>query len=69
MATLDEARAAKQEMLEHLASVDELAAVGITEDTKGFGLRVNLRRKGAKIPSKFRGVPVQVEYVGRVRAL
>jgi len=69
MATLDEARAAKQEMLERLATDDNLAAVGITEDEKGFGLRVNLRRKGAKVPTKVRGVRVHVEYVGPARAL
>lgn len=69
MTTLDEARAAKQVMLERLATVDDSAAVGITQDAKGFALRVNLRRKGTKVPAKVRGVRVQVEYVGPARTL
>jgi hypothetical protein len=70
-ATLDEARAAKDDCLRVFGELAGDVAVGITRlDHDSYGLKVNLTNppnEGVSLPSQVHGVPVQVEVVGRIR--
>lgn len=68
--TLIEAKAAQAQALEQLRGLPNLAGVGITSTTDGYGLKINLSSavpEGLSLPSTISGVPVTVEVVGLIR--
>jgi len=65
--TLEQARAAKTKALEVFRSFVPVAGIGITRIEKGYGLKVNLERQSkVPLPTDVDGVPVRVEFVGRI---
>jgi hypothetical protein len=67
--TLDEARAAKERVLEVFRRLAPVVGVGITTIDGGYGVRVNLREApapGIELPEHIDGVPVQVRVVGKI---
>ena len=63
------ARAAKAAALAKFASLAEVNGVGITRVGQGYGLKVNLAAQpaaGTELPAEIDGVPVVVEFVGRI---
>ena len=70
--TLDEARRAKEKAKGLLAGVQVVNGIGITSDSTGYALKVNLVRPRSpqdEIPSEIDGVPVKTEVVGVIRKL
>ena len=68
-ATLEQARAAKQEAQKVFGRLGEVVGVGITRVDGGYGVKVNLRREpaaGSEIPSEVDGVPVRMAVVGPI---
>jgi hypothetical protein len=72
-ATLDEARAAKEEAESRLRHLPTVAGIGLMVIGKGYGIKVNLTAPldgpGADVPSEICGVPVLVSVVGNIRKL
>lgn len=68
MATLDAAVAARDKVASCLDDSDDISSVGIVRVSEGFGLRVNLRVRGASVPPEVDGVPVSTRVSGKVRA-
>ena len=67
--TRNQARAAKQKLLDQLRDVPELAGVGVTELNNEWAVKVNLTRPATfTIPSSIDGVAIWVEIVGESRA-
>ena len=69
-ATLEQARAAKEEAQKVFGRLGEVVGVGITRVDGGYGVKVNLRtepRGGKQIPDAVGGVPVRVAVVGPLR--
>ena len=68
MATLTEARAAKEKLLRSIAKRSDVNGVGLTRGEGGYGLKVNLVEGGRAraLPTEIDGVPVRVEVVGRI---
>lgn len=69
-ATLEQARAAKDEALKLFSRLGSVVGVGITRVGEGYGVKVNLRESpegGAEVPDHVRGVPVRVDVVGPIR--
>ena len=67
--TLDQARAAKSQVLSAFEALADVVGVGITRFDGGYALKVNLRRTpavGVVLPKEVDGVPVQVEVVGSI---
>lgn len=64
----DEARAAKVEVLDRLRDLPILAGIGITENARGYCVKVNLKEPSTSIhiPEQIGRVPVIVEVVGKV---
>lgn len=71
MATIDQARAAKERARTLLAGEPRVNGVGIAPAGDGFCLRVDLVEEvgPAAIPAEIDGVPVETAVTGRVRAL
>ncbi len=70
MATLAQARAAKERTKELLGDMPELRGIGIARAERGFCVKVNLERLPEfELPSEVDGVTVRVEVVGEIRAL
>ncbi len=72
MATLDQARAAKQKALEVYGAHGRVVGVGITKLDEGYGLKVNFESAPARpgeMPEEIDGVPVRTEVVGKIRKL
>ena len=69
-ATLEQARAAKQELTAALGGHPALAGIGIARARGGFAVKVNLRERppDLDVPARVQGVDVLVEVVGRIRA-
>jgi len=68
VATLEEARAAKQKAAQVLSGLP-LAGIGITRVGEGFGLKVNLSKRVCveQMPTQMDGVPIIAEVVGEIR--
>jgi hypothetical protein len=69
-ATLDQARAAKDEALKVFSRLGSVVGVGITRVGDSYAVKVNLRDtpdQGAKLPRTVQGVPVRVDVVGPIR--
>lgn len=65
--TLEQARAAKRKLSNMLDGLDELAGLGIAVLPTGYGVKVNLSRRAARvIPSEIDGVTIVVDVVGGV---
>ena len=71
MASLAEARAAKEKVGELLGDHPDVRGVGIARADGSFGLKVNVSsaRSITLVPVDVDGVPVLVEVVGDVRSL
>ena len=68
MATLEEARAAKEHAKLMLADVGGIHGIGIARLADGFGVKVNLARLlDEAIPDDLDGVPIVLEVVGQIR--
>ncbi len=70
MADLHQARAAKARLRSDLAGRDGVRGVGITRDSDGYHVRVNLQRESDRqgVPAQIEGVPVDVRVSGSIRA-
>jgi hypothetical protein len=70
MATLAEARAAKEKLALSILDLPELCGLGVAVlGKRGFGIKVNLTSApSAFIPPDVDGVPVIVEVVGEIQA-
>ncbi len=70
-ATLDQARAAKNKLLEQLRHRVDLRGVGIAVVDGGYGVKVNFARRPPRglVPDDVDGVPVIVDIVGSTRLL
>jgi hypothetical protein len=71
MATLDQARAAKDEAHAVFSKLGSVVGVGITRDAAGTGyaVKVNLSADpgcNQALPERVQGVPVRVEVVGTI---
>ncbi|HEY2589516.1 MAG TPA: hypothetical protein VGI81_27465 [Tepidisphaeraceae bacterium] len=69
-ATLDQARAAKDQALKVFSRLADVVGVGITRLGDGFAVKVNLRGPPpADVPlaQSIAGVPVKVDIVGTIR--
>jgi len=69
--TLEQARAAKAEAQDIFSKIGEVLGIGITKIGQDYAIKVNLRAasaESASAPTKVRGVPVQVEYIGSIRS-
>lgn len=63
------ARAAKAKALTVFSLLADVNGVGITRVGDGYGLKVNLAEhpsEGVELPREVDGVPVVVEFVGRI---
>jgi hypothetical protein len=69
MATLDEARRAKEAVLSMLEHHGAVNGVGVAPVEGGFAVKVNLSAPAAdvQLPTTIEGVPVVWEVVGEVR--
>jgi hypothetical protein len=69
MATLDEARRAKDVVLRLLEHHSAVNGVGVAPVEDGFAVKVNLTERAADValPSSIEGVPVVWEVVGEIR--
>ena len=68
-ADLERARAAKALAVTRLAGLAQVNGVGITRVGQGYGVKINLTEQldpGTTIPDEISGVPVVVEFVGRI---
>ncbi len=70
-ATLEQARAAKQKLLEQLRGHAGLRGVGIALLDGGYGVKVNFDAPppAGLVPDDVDGVPVIVDVVGSIRLL
>jgi hypothetical protein len=69
IATLDQARAAKDEALKVFSRLASVAGIGITRVGDVYGVKVNLRQApapGVTLPADVGGVPVKVDVVGTI---
>lgn len=67
-ATLQHARAAKQQLRLQLGQIAAVNGIGITRREGGYGIKLNLAEpvpKGLTLPTEIDGVEVEVELVGR----
>lgn len=70
LATLDQARAAKDEAAARVGRLGIVVGVGIAKVGDEYGVKVNLREappEGSEIPSFVGTVPILVEVVGPVK--
>jgi hypothetical protein len=69
-ATLEQARAAKEEALKVFRKLGPVMGVGITRVGDGYGVKINVREPlaaNAGVPDSVDGVPVRVEVVGVIQ--
>jgi hypothetical protein len=65
----DQARAAKQKLLEQFGELPELAGIGLTELNGEWAVKLNLTKPiTMALPSSIDGVAIWVEVVGQSRA-
>ena len=70
VATLEQARAAKEKAFEVCSAVAKVVGVGIAPLEGGYAVKVNLEEplpEGTLLPVSVDGVPIRVEVVGRIR--
>ncbi len=69
VATLAEAREAKEKLSRQIANRRDVNGVGIARARRGYAVKVNLTEElpGRELPSEVDGVPVRVEVVGAIR--
>ena len=70
MATLKEARAAKNRTTQQLAKLPNVVGIGLVRDSGGgYAIKVNVDKKPApgKIPQQIDNVGVVVEVVGKLK--
>jgi hypothetical protein len=68
VATLQDARAAKQRLRAQVGQLPPINGIGITRRDGGYGIKVNLTEpvpKGLVLPKEVDGVAVEIEVVGR----
>ncbi len=71
MTEIEEARSAKRKVAELLRNVPQLAGLGITRVGRHFAVKLNLSgplTDDIEIPRNIDGVPIQIEFVGKIRA-
>ena len=68
-ATIEAARAAKEEAKRRFASRTDIVGIGVTRHGKGYAVKVNLGSAVdlAALPQTVNGVPVIFEVVGSIR--
>lgn len=68
-ATIESARAAKEEAKRRLAGRTDIVGIGVTRHGKGYAVKVNLGNAvdTATLPQTVNGVPVIFEVVGGIR--
>lgn len=72
MASIEQARAAKEKLRAALSGHDAVNGIGITSGAEGYAVAVNLRRPlaaGEAIPQEVDGVRVETRVVGTIRKL
>ena len=74
MATLDDARAAKEKVKQQLGGSSSVNGIGITRVGSGFGVKVNLSQEPPRgvdrgWATSVEGVPVTYEVVGTIKKL
>jgi hypothetical protein len=68
VATIEQARAAKEKVAAMLGSLPELRGIGIALLEGGFGVKVNLCSAPAQdLPKEIDCVPIIVEVIGEIR--
>lgn len=71
MTQIEAARSAKQKAAELFRNVPQLAGLGITKIGRHFAIKLNLNgpvSKDVEIPHDIDGIPIKVEFVGKIRA-
>ena len=68
--TIEQARAAKKNLLAQLTNVEEVNGIGITLHDDSYGLKVNLIKptKPDAIPTEIDGVKISTDVVGQAVA-
>jgi len=68
-ATIEKARAAKDEAKRRLADRADVVGVGVTRRGKGYAVKVNLGQAvdPTSVPHSLKGVPLVFEVVGKLR--
>lgn len=69
VADIGTARAAKVKAFSVFSHLAKVNGVGITRVGEGYGLKVNLAEhppEGIELPKEVDGVPILVEFVGRI---
>ena len=70
--TIDQARAAKPEVLAHFRKIADVVGIGITRVKGDYAVKVNLSAPpphDAYVPTEVAGVPVHVAVLGQIRPL
>jgi hypothetical protein len=69
MASLDEARAARDKVAARFADHPLLNGVGIARVPSGFGVKLNFARRpdGVRLPDCVDGVPLEVDVIGEIK--
>jgi hypothetical protein len=68
-ATLDQARAVKDQAMKTFSKLGTVVGVGITRIGEGYGIKVNLEDRpgpGVTLPDSVAGVPVRADVVGTI---
>lgn len=67
-ASLEQARAVKEEVARRLAGAGEVVGVGLTKARGGYAVKVNLKEPPrGPVPDEVDGVPLLIDVVGVVR--
>jgi hypothetical protein len=68
MASLEQARAAREGLAELLVSLPQLNGIGVARSGRGWAVKVNLSEPvpRGRVPLEFEGVPVRVEVIGPI---
>ncbi|QYX79167.1 hypothetical protein [Streptomyces akebiae] len=71
MTDLQTVRAAQQDLAAYLATDRRVNGVGITSGTDGYAIKVNVvsAQDRPDLPTVFKGVPVEVAVVGKIKAV
>ncbi len=68
-ANIEKARAAKALVLSRVTGVPQVNGVGLIRVGEGYGVKINLAEPlevGTELPEEVDGVPVVVEFIGRI---
>ena len=69
MASLDEARAARDKIATRFVDHPLLNGIGIARVPGGFGVKLNFARRpaGISLPAAVDGVPLEVDVIGEIK--